>query len=433
MSAAAARLFMLALVRMASNQKLKSSVTFVAMLLCASLGSPSVARCGVAKSAASPDPIFTASMNDLGFRLLGRLASGNSGNVMISPYSVSLALAMTYNGAAGDTKAAMAKTLAISGVRDEQLNRNSLQMIEAVEKADPSVQIECANGLWTQSGFPINPGLLKVAHDFYSAPVESVDFSTNPDGAADTINAWVSRSTNGKIPTIIKSPSRLTRLVLIDAVYFKGRWQNPFDKSAIQPRSFHLRGQHIDEIQVPMMVQSGKYQYLETDTFQAIALPYGNWRFQMYVVLPRGKCTLADLMGSLDESHWRDWTAKFSSREGKIVLPKFGMTYARNLNDALSAMGMAVAFDWGKADFSLIHQPPNLYLTDVEHKTYLKVDEEGTEAAAGSAVGVSADYVLANPPPPFEMVVDHPFFFAIGEQQTQALLFAGVITNPSSN
>jgi serine protease inhibitor len=416
------------------NPRFKSSARFVAILLCASIGCLSVALSDGGQSAPSPTLTLTTRLNDFGFRLLGTLASGSTDNVIISPYSVSLALAMTYNGAAGDTKAAMAKTLALSGVRDEQLNRSSLQMIEAVEKADPSVQMGCANALWAKSGFPINPGFLKVTHDFYNALVESVDFSTNPDGAADTINAWVSQSTYGKIPTIIKSPGRLTRLVLIDAVYFKGRWQNPFDKSATQPRPFHLQGQHIDEIQVPMMVQSGKYQYLETDTFQAIALPYGNWRFQMYVVLPRGKCTLADLMGSLDESHWRDWTAKFSSREGKIVLPKFGMTYARKLNDALSAMGMAVAFDWGKADFSLIHQPPpNIYLTDVEHKTYLKVDEEGTEAAAGTAVGVSADYVRANPPPPFEMVVDHPFFFAIGEQQTQALLFAGVITNPSSN
>ena len=414
------------------NPRFKSSAKFVAILLCASLGCASVALSDGGQSGPSPNPALSAGLNDFGFRLLGILASDSNENVIISPYSVSLALAMTYNGAGGDTKAAMAKTLAISGMSDEQLNRDSLQMVEAVEKADPSVQMECANALWAQSGFPVNPNFLKVTHEFYNAPVESMDFATNPGGAADTINAWVSRSTHGKIPAIIKSPDRHTRLVLTDAVYFKGRWQSPFDKSATRGRSFHLQGPATSEIQVPMMVQSGKYQYLETDRLQAIALPYGNWRFQMYIVLPRGKSTLADLIRSLDESHWRDWTGKLSSREGKVVLPRFEVAYARTLNDALSAMGMAIAFEDGKADFSLIHQPPpNLYVTDVEHKTYLKVDEEGTEAAAGTAVGMSSDFVRANPPPPFEMVVDHPFFFAIGEQQTQAILFAGIVTNPS--
>ena len=402
-------------------------------MVCAWLGFASVARSDDAQPAAvvPTTPSFSTALNDFGFRLLGTLTSGIGGNVIISPYSVSIALAMTYNGAAGDTKAAMARTLAISGMSDEQVNNDCRQMIEAVEKADPSVQMETANALWAQSGFPINPDFLKVSHDFFAAPVESLDFSTNPDGAANTINAWVSRSTHGKIPTIIKSPDRNTRLILTDAVYFKGRWQRPFTKSATQPRPFHLDGVSPADIQVPMMTQRGKYPYFETDTFQAIALPYGNTRFRMYVFLPRGKSTLPDLMRSLDESHWRDWTGKLSSREGKIVLPKFETTYAKKLNDALIAMGMGVAFEAGKADFSLIHQPPPpLFIDDVEHKTYVKVDEEGTEAAAATSVGISAMAMAINKPPPFEMIVDHPFFFAIGERNTQALLFAGLVTNP---
>jgi serpin B len=271
--AAASSPFVLALVRMVFSQKIKSGVTFVAMLLCALLGSSTFARCDLAKPAGSPDPTFTARLNDFGFRLLGTLAGANGKNVMISPYSVSIALAMTYNGAVGDTKAAMAKTLAVSGMSDDQLNQDCEQMIEFVEKADPSVQIESADGAWAQSGFSINPAFLKVAHQFFDATVESVDFSTNPEGSADAINAWVSRSTHCKIPTIVKSLDRHTRLILTDAIYFRGRWQNPFNKSATKPRPFHLEGPRTGEIQVPMMVQSGKYQYLETDTFQGIALP----------------------------------------------------------------------------------------------------------------------------------------------------------------
>ena len=392
-----------------------------------------VARCDDAKPAESPDRTFTARLNDFGFRLLDALARGNSGNVIISPYSVSIGLEMTYNGAAGDTKAAMAKTLAVSGMSDKQLNQDYAQMIEWVEKADPSAQLDGANALWVQSGFSINPAFLKVAHQFYAATVESVDFSTNPDGAANTINEWVSRSTHGKIPTIVKSPDPNTRLILTDAVYFKGRWQRPFTKSATQPRPFHLQGASPADVEVPMMVQDGEYQYFETDTLQAIALPYGNAHFQMYVLLPRGKGGLADLMRSLDESHWREWTNKLSFREGEIVLPKFETTYAEQLNDALKNMGMAVAFDATKADFSLIHQPPPaLYIGDVEHKTYVKVDEEGTEAAAATSVAVELAAKVSSLPPPFKMIVDHPFFFAIGERHTKALLFAGIVTNPTS-
>lgn len=414
------------------NHRLKSSAMIVAMLLCGSLGSASVALCDDARSASAPTPTLSTGLNDFGFRLLGTLASGSNDNVIISPYSVSLALAMTYNGAAGDTKAAMAKTLSISGIGIQQLSQELRQMIEAIEKADPSVQMENATALWAQAGFPINPGFLKVNHDFYKASVESLDFLTNPGGAAATINAWVSRSTHHKIPSIIKRLDRNTRLIVTDAVYFKGRWQRPFDKSATQPRPFYLQGPHSGEIQVPMMVNSGEYAYLETDTFQAIALPYGNSRFQMYVFLPRGQHGLPDLMHLLDETHWREWSGKLSFRTGRIVLPKFETNYTRNLNDPLGAMGMAVAFD-SKADFSLIHQPPpHLFIDDVEHKTYVKVDEEGTEAAAATAVGMSTDFVPRNPPPPFEMVVDHPFFFAITEQQTQALLFVGIVMNPTA-
>ncbi len=414
------------------NAKLKFATVFAAVF-CTWLGVACIARSDQPLPVALPTADISTGLNDFGFRLLSTLAKGDAGNVIISPYSVSIALAMTYNGAAGDTKAEMARTLAFSKMSNKQINRNFLQMMGAVEKADHSVQMETANALWAQSGFPINPEFVKVTHDFYAAPVESVNFSTDPDHAAKKINDWVNRSTHGKIPEIVKSPNPSTLLILTDAVYFKGRWQRPFIKSAIQPRPFHLQGASPADVEVPMMVQDGEYQYFETDTLQAIALPYGNAHFQMYVLLPRGKRGLSDLMRSLDESHWREWTNKLSSREGEIVLPKFETTYAKQLNDALKNMGMAAAFDPIKADFSLIHQPPPaLYIYDVEHKTYVKVDEEGTEAAAATSVVIELAAKVSSLPPPFKMIVDHPFFFAIAERDTKALLFAGIVTNPTS-
>ena len=158
--------------------------------------------------------------------------------------------------------------------------------------------MEIANALWAQSGFQINPQFLKQSEEFYDAAVDNLDFQSDPRKAADTINAWVNRKTHGKIPTIVQRPDRNTRLILTDAVYFKGRWTSPFDKKATKPGKFHL--QDGGSVDVPMMAQSGKYPYFETDAFQAIRLPYGNERFAMYVFLPRMTAGLPGLMRSLD-------------------------------------------------------------------------------------------------------------------------------------
>jgi serine protease inhibitor len=366
-------------------------------------------------------------VNDFGFRLLRRLSDGNGANVIVSPLSVSLALAMTYNGAADETRNAIAKTLGAETLSDTDFNRGNRLLLDTIQKADPALQIEIANALWTQSGLSISSEFLKLTHDYFDASAESLNFEGDPGKAADVINSWVKEKTHGKIPEIIKNPSRSTVLVLTDAVYFKGRWSVPFDKKKTEPRIFHLQG---GSVTTPMMSQDGKYDYFETNSLQVIRLPYGNERLALYIFLPHKNAGLPALVRSLDESHWRQWTRKLVERKGKIVLPVFESTYSQRLNDALKAMGMRVAFG-PKADFSRLHPPPPpLRIDDVEHKTYVKVDEEGTEAAAATSVGIVAMAVMASPPP-FQMVVDHPFFCAIAEQQTGALLFAGVVTDPS--
>jgi serpin B len=367
-------------------------------------------------------------MNDFGLRLLRTLTDGSAGNVMVSPLSVSLALAMTYNGASGTTRTAIAKTLGIASSSDIDLNRDNRALLDTIRKADPKVQIEIANGLWTQSGFTIQPEFLQQTHDFYDASAEGLNFATDPRAAADRINGWVKDQTHGKIPKIITDVSPFTVLVLTDAVYFKGRWQVPFDKKETAPRSFHLQGGST--VSIPMMVQNGHYDYLETDALQAIRLPYGDGRIVMYVFLPRKNTGLPDFIRTLDQADWTQLIAQLRRRKGQIVLPRFESTYGHQLNDALKKMGMSVAFGSG-ANFSRIHPPPpQLQINDVEHKTYIKVDEEGTEAAAATSVGIVASAAMREPPP-FTMVVDHPFFCAITEEQSGALLFAGVVTNPA--
>ena len=382
---------------------------------------------------ANTQPGFTpvaqvpSAVNDFGLRLLRTLTDGSGANAIVSPLSVSLALAMTYNGASGATKAAMAGTLGIAAISDEEFNRNNRSLLDRIQKADPAVQIEIANALWPQAGFRINPDFLRLSRDFFDAAPESLNFRENPQQAASRINDWVKERTQGKIPEIIKDLSRSTVLVLTDAVYFKGRWTVPFDRKETKPRSFHLTRARF--IMVPMMAQGGEYRYLETGSFQAIRLPYGNDQFAMYVFLPRESTGLPDFLRSLNEQHWNQWLSTLITRKGQIVLPRFESTYGRRLNDSLTSMGMGVAFG-PDADFSRIYPPPHwLRINDVEHKTYVKVDEQGTEAAAATSVGIVAK--LVRPTPSFEMIADHPFFCAIVEERSGAMLFAGIVTNPT--
>jgi serine protease inhibitor len=390
-----------------------------------------VLQCKAANAQPGPGTSAAVSLaiNDFGLRLLRTLTDGSGANTMVSPLSVSLALAMAYNGASGTTRTAMAKALGISAMSDEELNSNDRSLLGGIHEADPTVQIEIANALWLQSGFRINTDFLRLSRDFFDAAPESVDFAGNPQQAAIDINGWVKERTQGKIPEIIKEPSRRTVLILTNAVYFKGRWSALFDRKETKPRSFNLPGGRA--ITVPMMVQRGEYRYLETDSFQAIRLPYGHDRFAMYIFLPLKSGGLPDFLRSFDEHNWNQWLSRLVTRKGQIVLPRFELTYGHKLNDALTAMGMGVAFG-PEADFSRISPPPRwLRINDVEHKTYVKVDEEGTEAAAATSVGIVAKSATATPP--FELIADRPFFCAIVEEQSGAMLFAGVVTNPAQN
>lgn len=380
----------------------------------------------------APDPAVTSRVSsatdDFGFRLLKALAKDatQNKNTIISPLGVATAFAMAYNGAAGDTKTEMAKTLALGSLGDEDLNRANRYLMHTLAEADPAVQTEIANALWIQKDFPINPDFRTVCESFYDASAASLDFIGDPKGAAAAINSWVDKNTHHRIPVIVAGIRPDTRLMLTDAVYFKGRWSSPFKKAETRPRPFHLLSG--DSLQTAMMDQSRNYSYLENQDFQAVRIPYGNQRYAMYVFIPRKMAGLPDFIRSLDETHWTQWTSQFAPKFGEIVIPKFETTYSKQLNDTLKEMGMRLAFDYGSADFSRIHR--DLFISDVEHKTWVKVDEEGTEAAAATSIGVSVALARSSMTK-FVMIVDHPFFFAITEQQSGALLFAGIVMDPT--
>jgi serpin B len=395
-----------------------------------------VAKCGAAEVPA-PDPAVTnrvsSATGDFGFRLLKALAKDPEQNTIISPLGIATAFAMAYNGAAGAAKKEMAKTLGLGSLSDDDINGANRNLIHTLAKADPAAQPEIANALWVQKDFPINPDFRTVCKSFYDASAASLDFVGDPKGAAAEINSWVDKNTNHRIPDIVGEIDPATRLILTDAVYFKATWSFPFKKAETWPRPFHLMSG--DSRQSAMMDQSRVFSYLQNQSFQAIRLPYGNEeRYAMYVFLPRKMAGLPDFLHSLDERHWTRWTSQFEANNGEIALPKFEATYSKQLVDTLKAMGMRLAFDDKKADFSRMPLHPTsgtpLFISDVEHKTWMKVDEEGTEAAAATSLVFELSDAIGTSHP-FVMIVDHPFFFAITEQQSGALLFAGVVMDPT--
>jgi serine protease inhibitor len=350
-------------------------------------------------------------------------------NTFISPASVMLALAMTYNGANGKTREAMAQALELQGMSVDEVNRAFADLKTALDSTDPRIKLNIANSLWARNGFALKPAFVQRSKDAFEAEVTSLDFA-NP-AAAQTINAWVSKNTEGRIKKIVADPiNDETVLFLINAIYFKGQWQSEFRKELTKPDVFKLPGG--EQKQLPMMSQSGSYLYHKGNDFQAVVLPYGKGGVSMFVFLPDENVGLDQFERNLTSENWDTWMRSFRMTPGDLMLPRFKVEWESSLNETLKALGMAEAFAPGRADFSQIADVSSgnrLYISDVRHKTWGEVNEEGTEAAAATSVVVGVTSVQV-PPLRFSMKVDRPFFFAIRDNRTGVLLFMGSISNP---
>ncbi|MUL35162.1 serpin family protein [Gloeocapsopsis dulcis] len=356
-----------------------------------------------------------------GFKLFSQLLrQDSSSNVFISPTSIAIALAMLYNGANGETQQAMAQTLELQGISLPEINTANAALLSALTNPDANVQIAIANSLWARQEYPFRKDFLQKNQSFYKAQVTNLDFAS-PD-AKNTINAWVNQNTNGRIEQIVDQINPEDVLFLINAIYFKGRWADEFDPSQTTNEPFFTNG---GSTQHPMMAQTGRYRYYENDQFQAVSLPYGKGRLSLYVFLPRENSNLTSFYQQLNSANWEKWLTQFNQREGSIRLPRFQMEYDLTLNDTLKVLGMEVAFE-DNADFSAMGN--DLALSEVKHKTFVEVNEEGTEAAAVTSGRVMA--VSAPLDPPFEMIVNRPFFCAIRDNQTGTVLFMGSIVEP---
>lgn len=377
------------------------------------------------KKTLTPDTKVVNANNKFGFKLFSEVLKQENSekNVFVSPSSVAIALAMTYNGASGSTQKAMAKTLELQGMNLSEINSSYADLKRLLENPDVNVQLTIANSLWADKNASLQPDFLKRNQEFYKAQVTNLNFQDA--SAPNIINTWVKDNTKGKINQIVDKIDPDQMLFLINAIYFKGKWSNEFNKSKTASFPFYLASG--SQKNHPMMSQDGDYRYQENGQFQAVSLPYGkDGKVSLYIFLPKQNSNLQALYQNLNAENWEKWMNQFRRREGSIRLPRFKTDYDVTLNDSLKALGMEEAFS-KQANFSGIGK--NLAISQVKHKTFVEVNEEGTEAAAATSVGIVATSATQKPEP-FKMIVDRPFFCAIRDNQTGSILFMGSIMEP---
>ena len=352
----------------------------------------------------------------------------NSGNLFFSPSSISTALAMTYAGAGGKTAEEMAHTLHFT------LPQPSLPpAYAALETELKTIQqkgritLEEANSLWPQEGYPLLPDFLSICQKDYSSPIHHVDFAGNTEGARTTINDWVSDKTHGKITELLNPGilDKLTRLVLVNAIYFKGKWASPFNVTLTKEEAFHLSSEKT--VPAPLMRKTHEFRYAEFPDLQVLELPYAGDDLSMLILLPRANDGLTALESTVTPQNLTSWTSQLRPRMVDLVLPKFKITESFSLKNTLESLGMPTAFGPG-ADFSGMDGKTILYIGAVEHKAFVEVNEEGTEAAAATAVVMNLMSVAAAPP---RFRADHPFLFLIRENHTGSILFLGRMSDPT--
>ena len=378
----------------------------------------------------SHDTAIVRGDNQFAVDLYSQLDREQAGkNLFFSPTSVSVALAMTAAGAHGPTQSEMANVLHLDADLAQahaHYHRLLAQWNAVGEKR--AYQLRVANRLWGQKGYSIRPDFLALTRQQYGAEMLLLDFA-QADAASREINHWVEQQTNGKIKDLIppRSLDATTRLVLTNAVYFKGDWVQPFDKRNMREEDFAVSGQ--GKVKVPLMHQQTKFGYAEEETFQVLELPYAGQELSMVVLLPKNADGLPELEKSLTVDTFAALMSKLHVREVNAYLPKFKLETSFGLKPTLAAMGMKRAFT-GEADFSGISTTEALYISAVLHKAYVDVNEEGTDAAAATGVVMKAMAVRRPQPIPV-FRADHPFLFLIRDTKAGSILFMGRLTKPT--
>jgi len=405
------------------------AVAMATLLLVAGCGDGTTGPGGVEPITQLPRELSAAeqeviqSNNIFAFSLLAELSEEvPDSNIFISPLSASMALGMTLNGAAGTTFEAMRSTLGFGELDQTAINESYRDLIALLLDLDPSVTFGLGNSIWYREGYPVREAFLAATREYFDAEVAALDFSD--PAAAAVINAWVAEKTHDKIDEIVQPPlDPMVVMFLINAIYFNGTWTYEFDPALTEEAPFHRKDGSTG--QVMMMAQEGDVLYKGTELGHVIDLTYGGGAFTMTIVLPREEADLDVLIAALDAEGWGDLTSDLEKTGLRLFLPRFKLEYEKVLNDALKALGMGVAFSEA-ADFSGITPGGGLTISEVKQKSFVEVDEEGTEAAAVTVVVVVESSTGGAPP---ELKVDRPFLFAIRERLSGTLLFLGKIVD----
>jgi serpin B len=413
---------------------MKRDLRFIAILVLAAI-SGTIVSCDRQKEDPLPgDPVPIAltlkqkdvidSANKFAFDLFVPIVAEKKGseNIMISPFSISSALSMVLNGAAGETFDAVRNTLRYDGKTLQEINETYLKLMKEMIPVDKRVTMEIANSVWVEKRLIVKQPYIDALKTWYLAEARDIDV-TDP-GAVDMVNNWIEEKTHDKIQDMLDDLSPDLAMLLINAIYFNGKWRYQFDAKDTRNKSFYLTPS--ETVQVPMMYQEEKFAVTHTGNATLAELPYGQGNYSMVVMLPDENVSLASAAATLNAKDWALWMQRLSNgtTEVQLSLPKFEYEYKRELNDDLTALGMGIAFS-DFADFSNITDQ-RILISRVLHQTFIKTDEEGTEAAAATVV----EFVFTSMPMTTVVNINRPFLYFIRETTTGTIVFMGQVVDP---
>ncbi|GIY60311.1 uncharacterized serpin-like protein TK1782 [Caerostris darwini] len=358
----------------------------------------------------------------LALSLLRELSQKDPVNIFISPFSIANAVSMLYCGTRSETASEISEVMGLKDISREDLTTAFDVFLTSLEKSSEAFSLECANAILTQEGFPAKEEYKSVLQKSFRAMFMQVDIAKDPDSAVGRVNGWVEDKTRGMIGTLVDTLDPLVVVILLNAVYFKGRWEHQFNKDSTRLQSFYNHGDKDQAKEIDMMHLKERFYYAEEETFSALQMPYKGQGVAMLILLPLSHQGLEEVMAQLTPNFLEDLTKKMRKMKVEVTLPKFRLEYSKSLKEVFQALGMRRAFDEG-ADLSGMSDCADLNVSDVVHKAVIEVNEEGTVAAAATAVMIQNRCMVYEP----EFTVDHPFLFMIIDTNSNVNLFTGKI------
>ena len=399
------------------------SMTIGLLAGCSGDGGTSIIKTPKVKADTIGDDVVKAN-SQFAFDIFRAVYSGDTeGNVFLSPASISTALAMTWNGAAGTTKQSMADVLGFSNIEEIMVNNGFAYLVDMLNRSESGIKLSLANSIWIRDRFEVLDSFKNVNSEYFAAEIRNLDF--NDPGAADIINGWVKENTEDLIEKIVDDAiDPATVMFLINTIYFKGDWQVEFDPDKTYESDFMVDGKVVGS--VDMMSEKGDAIYYDSEDYKLLSLPYGDGGMFMDLLLPDEDTKIADFINRFDLDEYIEALANLNEKHDVIVaIPKFKTEYEVSLIDALTSLGMGEAFT-GAADLTGMNENGNLFISDVKHKSYIEVNEKGTEAAAVTSVEIKLTAIME----PITFIADRPFVYTIRDDKTGSILFMGVFDTP---